>query len=373
MKWGWILCGFALVSCGSHLRNVPADPAWAPAVPMQSAPLHLEKTISKIGFGSCFNPANPGAEIWDEARRYGPDVFLLTGDNVYQEEEKGQPELLELRKAYAELAALPSFRLFRQQTPLLVTWDDHDFGLNDAGASWKYKDRSMSLFRYVWALPATDPQCLHDGVYSSKMLGPIGKRVQIILLDTRYFRSDWKKTDQKNAPGKERYVPDADPTKTLLGDEQWAWLEAELRKPAQVRLLVSSIQIIADGHGFEAWRMLPLERQRLYRLITETRAEGVVFLSGDRHFSGYYRETQGLPYPITELTSSPLNIPVEDGGLEFIQKEAGPKRLGSLISVFNFGVVEIDWTAQTVTLGVQDIHGNRVRNETLQLANLQTP
>ncbi len=58
-----------------------------------------------------------------------------------------------------------------------------------------------------------------------------GMRVQVILLDMRWFRSPLKITDQRGAPGKERYLPDPDPTKTMLGETQWAWLADELRKP----------------------------------------------------------------------------------------------------------------------------------------------
>ena len=48
------------------------------------------------------------------------------------------------------------------------------------------------------------------------------------------------------------------------------------------RLIASSIQVVAEDHGWEKWMNLPHERERLYRLIRETGAEGMVFLSGDR-------------------------------------------------------------------------------------------
>ena len=68
------------------------------------------------------------------------------------------------------------------------------------------------------------------------------------MLDTRYFRSPLKPTDEMNARGKERWIPDEDPSKTMLGDAQWAWLENELKRPAELRLIVSSIQVLSEGH-----------------------------------------------------------------------------------------------------------------------------
>ena len=79
-------------------------------------------------------------------------------------------------------------------------------------------------------------------------IGPPDKKVQIIIRRTRalFFRSPLKKTDQMGAPYKERHVPDNEPKKTMLGEQQWDWLEEQMNVPLTVDNL---IQIIADGHG----------------------------------------------------------------------------------------------------------------------------
>ena len=61
----------------------------------------------------------------------------------------------------------------------------------------------------------------------------------------------------------------------MLGDAQWAWLAERLREPAALRLIVSSIQVLAEGHGWERWSNLPKERQRLFDLIRDTGARSV--------------------------------------------------------------------------------------------------
>ena len=136
--------------------------------------------------------------------------------------------------------------------------------------------------------PRTIPVGHGSGVYHAEIHGPIGQRVQIILLDTRTFRAPLEPTNDWNAPGKERYMPDPDPAKTMLGEAQWRWLRAQLEQPAELRLIVSSVQVLAEGHGFERWGNLPLERQKLFDLIAESGASDVVFLSGDRHFGALY-------------------------------------------------------------------------------------
>ncbi len=109
----------------------------------------------------------------------------------------------------------------------------------------------------------------------------------------------------------------------MLGAEQWAWLAEELRKPAELRLIVSSTQVLAEGHGWERWGNFPLEKQKLIDTIRTSGAKGVVLLSGDRHIGALYRETPDGLYPLYEATSSGLNM------VYWAAKEPGPNRLGA--------------------------------------------
>jgi alkaline phosphatase D len=172
-------------------------------------------------------------------------------------------------------------------------------------------------------------------------------------------------TDARGAPGRERYLPDDDPAKTMLGEAQWDWLRACLQEPAELRLIVSSIQVVVEGHGWERWGNFPRERQRLYDLIASTRARGVVFLSGDRHIGALYRESERTPYALTEITSSGINR-------QFVNaREQGPNRLGELYPRVNFGTVEIDWQNKRVTLALRDEDGVVQRNVVLSLNELR--
>ena len=223
---------------------------------------------------------------------------------------------------------------------------------------------AKELFLKFWKVPADDIRRTRDGIYDSRIIGPPGMRVQIILLDLRWFRSPLKASDQRGAPGKERYVPDPDPAKTMLGPVQWAWLAGELRKPAELRLIVSSTQVLAEGHGWERWGNLPLERQKFLDTIRDSGANGCVLLSGDRHVGALYRETPPGLYPIYEATSSGLNMVFWEA------REPGPNRLGALYAAANFGVVDIDWPEHKITLALRDVDGNTQRSAILSLDEL---
>ena len=227
----------------------------------------------------------------------------------------------------------------------MYTWDDHDFGANDGGADYPFKEKAQSLFLEAWDIPETDIRHEREGIYTSEQIGPSGERVQIILLDTRYFRGDLKVTDEKDAPLKERYLQNEDPSSTMLGQTQWDWLDAELKKPADLRILVSSIQVIADGHGWEAWRTLPTERKKLYDMLKDNDARNTIIVSGDRHSGSMYERSDVTGFRLVELTTSSLNAPASIWRARSgeTRVEPGPHRDGDPEFDVNYGLIDIDW------------------------------
>lgn len=318
--------------------------------------------LTRIAFGSCADQDQP-QPIWDAVLAYRPELFVFAGDNVYG--DSTGPDLTQLKAAYAKAGRLEGYTRLRRSVRHLAIWDDHDMGVNDGGGDVPFKEASKQLFLEFWNIPAEDPRRTRAGLHHAATYGPSGQRVQVILLDTRFFRSPLKPTDQRGAAGRERYVPDPDPTKTMLGPEQWQWLAERLREPAELRLIVSSVQVLAEGHGWERWGNFPRERAKLFNLIAETRAAGVVFLSGDRHIGALYRETAGVSYALTEITSSGINK-VFSGN-----REAGPNRLGAVYGAANFGTIDVDWWAGTVTLALRDEAGQVKRETALRLADLR--
>ncbi|MBU4568331.1 MAG: alkaline phosphatase D family protein, partial [Alphaproteobacteria bacterium] len=238
-------------------------------------------------------------------------------------------------------------------------WDDHDMGANDAGREFPFKRLAERIHERFWGLETEDVGAW-PGTYYARTFGPEGQRTQVIVLDTRFFRSALTPTDEWNKKGKERYMPSADPEQDMLGNDQWTWLENRLQDPADLRLIVSSIQVLpTDGHGFEAWATLPLEQQRLYRLIRETGANGVVFLSGDRHTSFLYEDKSALAYPVSELTASSLNV-----AFATTTTEMDRAQLGEGYPPENYGAIGIDWPTGTVSLEVKSNTGETVRAAT---------
>lgn len=269
---------------------------------------------------------------------------MYNGDIVY-----GDCQALpcdELRDAWSTLITDSDFRAAAARLPMEGILDDHDYGMNDCTVNNPFKGFAKNLFLNHFGVAPTDPRWNRPGLYHSKIFGPVGARVQLITLDTRWFRSEFKPTDCPYCPGKERYLPynSSDPeaaTATMLGEVQWAWLQNQLLEPAEVRLIVSTVQVLAVGHGYERWGNIPNELSRLFQMLRDTAASGVVLLTGDRHAGGIYRWPGGgsrnsPPYTLYEVTSSSLTHSYRPRNAHY-EDERDPQRIGPMFHFNNFG------------------------------------
>lgn len=336
-----------------------------------------EEPLSRLAFGSCAKQDKP-QPIWEAVIETKPERFVFLGDNIYGDTE----DMDVLRAKYALLGEQPGYKKLKAICPVLATWDDHDYGANDVGAEYPKRRESQQVFLDFFDVGKDDPRRKQEGVYSSHLFGPAGQRVQLILLDARYFRSPLVKGFKPGEPGdgfRGVYLPNQDPAATVLGEAQWKWLEGELKRPAELRLIGSGVQIIADEHGSEMWGNFPLERRRLFRLIRDTKAEGVVFLSGDRHLAEIARlpgdHKDGVGYPLFDVTSSSLNAPsgnLTKSGVRFAN-EINSYRVGLTYFDVNFGCVQIDWPQPDplVRLQVREEQGTVVLQQRVRLSELR--
>ena len=307
-----------------------------------SQPISAGQT--RIAFGSCASLDYP-QPIWNAIVDWKPDVFVTLGDIVYANAE----DMDALKAAYEEMEKVSGFAQLRGICPVVGVWDDHDYGMNDGGANHEKREEVQQIFLDFLGEEKDTKRRKTPGIHDVMYLGP-NNRVQLILLDTRFFRSEWVK-DRVN---KMRYRPVYNSERTMLGNTQWNWLEAQLKKPADIRIIASGIQVVNDEHGYECWGNFPLERDRLFRLIQKTKASGVLFVSGDRHFAELSTMDGGVDYPMYDITSSGLTHVAVDG-----MKSPNNKRIGKPFGGFNFGTIVVDWAGDEagIAFRIHDVNG----------------
>ena len=286
----------------------------------------------KIGLGSCLDQDYP-QPIWQSIKEEDLNYFIFLGDNVYGDTPSGS--LRKMKSAYdKQKKVLPDFL---DDISIFSIWDDHDFGINDGGADYRFKRQAQELYIDFWEIPKEDDRSNRDGIYFSKDEIFFDKKFKFIFLDTRFFRSKLKGK-------KSNYIENIEPDATVLGDVQWIWLENQLKSDFDFLFIFSSIQIIAKDHRFEKWSNFPNERVKLFKLIEQFNDKTILF-SGDRHRAGIYRKNR-----LIEVTSSSMNKP----GSFF--NETDNYLIGKTYPQENYSVLEI--FENTIQVKIKDVNGN---------------
>ena len=295
--------------------------------------------------------ATPATADLGRRAAYHPDLFIFAGDNVYG--DFNTADAADLKQAYESAQDIAGYTRLRGRCRISRSGTITTMAsMTAAPTSPQGGGERMNSSKF-WNVPADDVRRSREGIYNARIIGPPGMRVQVVLLDLRWFRSPLKPTDQRGAPGKERYVPDADPAKTMLGDAQWAWLAARAAQAGRGAALVSTIAGAGRGPWLGALGQFPARapeavrhdpRQQTPTASCCCRATAISARSIAR------RRRAG--YPLYEITSSGLNMVL-------LGRAASPDPIAWAASMpaANFGVVDIDWWEHKVTLALRDESG----------------
>lgn len=297
------------------------------------------ESITTITFGSC-NRQDAPQPLWEPILAENSDLWIWMGDNIYGDTHNMDT----LRAKYARQKAKPEYQRLRNSTPIIGVWDDHDYGINDGGKYYVQKKESQQLMLDFLDVPNNAPERKREGAYAAHVFGSGNQRVKVILLDARYHRDTLMRENRIYIPNEEGQI---------LGEEQWKWLENELKtSEAQVNLIVSGVQFLPVDHVYEKWANFPNERERLLNLIASSGVSTPVLLSGDRHIAELMKlEDERFPNGLYEITSSGLTHTWSSVG-----EEENRFRIGELIAKLNYGLAEIDWQNRSIKFQVKGLN-----------------
>ncbi len=299
------------------------------------------KATYTLAFGSCNRHDLPNL-LWDDVLRADPDLWAWGGDIIYADTS----DMEKLRAFYNAQNQVVGYKKLKKAIPVVGTWDDHDYGLNDGGADFGERAASQVEFLNFIGAPDDDSRRFREGIYTVHNL--VGGAIKLIVLDTRYFRTPLTPDTDSD----KRYKPSSGGT--ILGEEQWKWLENELSNSnATFNVILSSIQIFSSEHGFETWGNFPDEQKKLFDLFVRTKPEGLILLSGDRHISEFSRmDIDGLSYPLIDFTSSGLTHAYTS-----FTSEENPYRVGFVVSTPSFGLLKFNLAEKKVRMSIRGDNG----------------
>jgi alkaline phosphatase D len=328
------------------------------------------------GQGYCRDPET-GWYIFETMRLEQPDFMILTGDTIYGDSACTEPnnvpgsegpftDLDGFRSRYRYHLEDENYATFLRQTPVYVTWDDHEV-IDDFGGPalsrlnpQLFADGSQAFFDY-WPLSANDEG--NNQIYRKVSYGP---HADIFILDTRSYRDpnvNWDPNPRTLAP------------KTMLGAEQFAWLQDGLAdSTATWKFIVTSTPLSyptgfpqPEVDGRDGWANYSersgyeTELMSLLFFVTAQQVDNLIFLTGDTHhpFALSYDPDHDGTANFHEFGSSPIsaiNLPpvaTPDQTFNPTVLYAEGEFQGTM---FNFGQVQVD-EAGNLTFRVVDRDG----------------
>lgn len=247
----------------------------------------------KFTICSCMNEFQHSAEIWRTMVAKEPDVIFFIGDSVYADigAPRGGADPAHLWHRFVEARRTLDIYYSKRLIPLLATWDDHDFGLNDAGLfNYRFVNESQQNFLNFFA---QDPRYCRfmkkgPGISSSYLMA--GQL--FVLMDDRSFRLE------KGSLSRWAH----------WGQPQEEWLLSQVGEHSGPTWLMNGSQIFPSLPFKESFSSdHPQQFEGMLKQLN-IRSSKVIFVSGDVHYTEITQvNTKELGYQTYELTSSSIH------------------------------------------------------------------
>ncbi len=286
-------------------------------------------------------------QIFTTIAQQKPDVMLWLGDNTYYREPDWNTRTGMLQR-YTHTRSLPELQPLLAVAPNYAIWDDHDYGPDDSDGTWIHKEESWRVFSNFWGNPTYGVNgqkgCTTRFQYAD---------VDFFLLDDRYFRSPDKCVSC--------------PNRSLLGKDQLEWFLASLAaSKAPFKLVAIGGQVVTTNDADETcFHYFPAERDTILARIERENIKGVIFLTGDRHFTELSAMKNKAGNWVYDLTTSPFTAgPFADAAT----KTTNELRVaGTVVGGHNFSLLRFSGPRKErqLEINVFDTYGKSLWNKTI--------
>ncbi|MFN3940906.1 MAG: alkaline phosphatase D family protein, partial [Chitinophagales bacterium] len=146
---------------------------------------------SRIAFGSCYDQGR-ASQIWEQVKNTNPDLFIWAGDIIYPDRPIPWPgnNLDKIQHKYALVKSSATYSDLIKTIPVIGIYDDHDFGANNGGKTYKWRKESQQYLLDFLDEPAHSSRRMREGAYTSYTLACNNSFIKIIILDLRYHREE---------------------------------------------------------------------------------------------------------------------------------------------------------------------------------------
>lgn len=293
--------------------------------------------INEKRFDRPGDPYGGDPAILETIAQQDPDLMLWLGDNIYYREVDFY-SADQMDRRYQKARVIPEMQPLLASTINLAIWDDHDYGPNNSDRSYRMREEALEIFKRYWANPAYGTMETPGVFFRYKYAD-----VEFFMLDNRFYRAPNKLDD---------------PEKDYFGHEQVQWLkDALVNSNATFKVVVNGNQMTNDMGGHEAFKKYEQEYNEVMDFLTKEKIEGLIVISGDRHFTELFKHQREDLYPIYEFTSSPLTSGTYTNVGETKEGNRPGRIDGTLVhKQRNFGMIKVTGNREERVLILQTLN-----------------
>lgn len=262
-------------------------------------------------FAACQRYENGYYAAWRHAAADHPDLILFLGDYIYENGPRdGLPrrhpdelaeDLASYRRRYGLYKSDADLQTAHAAAPWMVIWDDHEVvnnykaerspGMEDRAAFMRRRTQAYKAwYEHMPVRPSMAPNGSAMKIYRNLDWGGL---TRFHMVDARQYAA-WTEWPQKS--GEQAHILDSDlrrdPSRSLLGFEQEAWLKRSLSEHsaawnvmaqqfAMVELRRADEKTGEMGFGNDGWDGFPATRDRVVEMLGQS--ANPVVVGGDMH------------------------------------------------------------------------------------------
>jgi len=307
--------------------------------------------ISEEKYDRPGTPYGGDYQIFTDIYKRAPNFMLWLGDNVYLREADWNSKT-GIYYRYTDTRSNPEMQAMLGSMHHYAIWDDHDFGPNDSDRSFPMKKVTEKAFKLFFANP--------NYIFDEGTTGMFQwADCDFFLMDNRYWRTPNKRTDIKDHQ--------------FLGEQQIQWLmDALVNSFAPFKFVVMGGEFLDPAKEYERYaHYAPAERQKIIDAIEKLKIDGVIFITGDVHYTELSKLDLTNGYPLYDLTVSPLTSMANEHEIA-----VNPLQVDStLVTERNYAQIKVFGSrkSRALKINIFNSNGKLLWNQVIQANDLKFP
>jgi alkaline phosphatase D len=304
--------------------------------------------VTEEGFEPPYQILGGGYGIFSTILAEKPELMIWAGNTAHLRDSDWASKSGTLKR-FAKARGVSELHPLLASIPHYGTWSSADYGTENAGKYYSYRQHAEDSFKAYWPQPVEIASL--DGITTRFRRSD----VDFFMLDTRSYRDD---------------APASDRLPQMLGKEQIEWLRQEIiNSTATFKVIIAGAPILNPADNRSNLSYAEREHSNLLQMLRNERISGLFFISGGKYYGELTRLVHANSYNLFDLTLGPLTANPKDNEDELnFFRMPGSSTFERHFALLDFTGPEED---RAINIRVMSMEGTELWQRTIKASQLQ--